>query len=120
MSARDETVSEDLEAKRASMLDELHKLERVLSVASLSEVIRLLESERFEELTAAQIREVGEYRPIELGEERFFEKAWSRGKEVAAALGFAQQLGREAVRKDLVRLRSSLLGADETEGLESG
>jgi len=120
MSARDETVSKDLEAKRASMLDELHKFERVLSLASLSEVIRLLESERFEELTAAQIREVGEYRAIELGEERFFEKAWSRGKEVAAALGFAQHLGREAVRKDLVGLRSSLLGADETEALESG
>ena len=113
-------MSEDLEAKRASLLDELHKFERVLSVASLSEAIRLLESERFEELTAAQIREVGEYRPIQLGEERFFEKAWSSGKEVAAALGFAQHLGPEAVRKDLVGLRASLLGADRTEALESG
>ena len=106
-------MSEDFESNRASMLAELHKLERVLSVASLSEVIRLLESERFEELTAAQIREVGEYRPIEFGEERFFEKAWSRGKEVAAALGFAQHLGPETVREDLVGLRASLLGADE-------
>ena len=113
-------MSEGLGAKRALMLAELHKFERLLSVASLSEAIRLLESERFEELTAAQIREVGEYRPIELGEERFFEKAWSRGKEVAAALGLAQQLGREAVWKDLVGLRSSLLGADETEALEPG
>ena len=112
-------MTKDLESKRASMLAELHKFERALTVASLSEAIRLLESDRFEELTAAQIREVGEYRPIQLGEERFFEKAWSRGKEVAAALGLAQQLGREAVRKDLVGLRSSLQGADETEALES-
>ena len=102
------------------MLAELHKFERTLTVASLSEAIRLLESDRFEELSAAQIREVGEYRPIQLGEERFFEKAWSRGKEVAAALGFAQYLGPEAVRRDLLGLRASLLGADETEALEPG
>jgi len=108
-------VTKNLESKRASMLAELHEFERALTVASLSEAIRLLESARFEELTAAQIREVGEYRPIELGEERFFEKAWSRGKEVAAALGFAQHLGPEAVRKDLLGLRASLLSSDETE-----
>ena len=65
------------------MLAELHSFERALTEASLSEAIRLLESDRFEELTAAHIRDVGEYRPIQLGEERFFEKAWSRGKEVA-------------------------------------
>ena len=109
-------MSEDLKSKRASMLAELHKFERKLTVASLSEAIRLLESDRFEDLTAAQIREVGEYRSIQLGEERFFEKAWSRGKEVAAALGFAQHLGPEAVRKDLLSLRASLLGADEAPG----
>ncbi len=110
-------MTQNLESKRASMLAELHKFERALTVASLSEAIRLLESDCFEELSAAQIREVGEYRPIQLGEERFFEKAWSRGKEVAAALGFAQHLGPEAVRKDLVGLRASLLGVDETEAL---
>ncbi len=59
---------------------------------------------------------MGEYRPIQLGEERFFEKAWSRGKEVAAALGFAQHLGPETVREDLVDLRASLLAADEPPG----
>jgi hypothetical protein len=107
-------VTKDLESKRASMLAELHKFERALTVASLSGAIRLLESDCFEELSDAQIREVGEYRPIELGEERFFEKAWSRGKEVAAALGLARHLGPEAVRKDLVGLRASLLGIDET------
>lgn len=106
-------MTEDLGSKRASMLAELHGFERALTVASLSEAIRLLESDRFEELTAADIREVGEYRPIQLGEERFFEKAWSRGKEVAAALGLAQHLGPETVREDLLGLRASLLGADE-------
>ena len=109
---------QDLESKRDAMLAELHRFERALTVASLSEAIRLLESERFQELTAAQIREVGEYRPIQLGEERFFEKAWSRGKEVAAALGFAQHLGPEAVRRDLVGLRASLQGGDATEAFE--
>ena len=113
-------MTKDLGSKRASMLAELHKFERALTVASLGEAIRLLESDRFEELTAAQIREVGEYRPIQLGEERFFEKAWSSGKEVAAALGFAQHLGPEAVRKDLASLLASLPGAAETEALESG
>ena len=106
-------MTDDRESKRASMLAELHGFERALNVASLSEAIRLLESDRFEELTAAHIREVGEYRPIQLGEERFFEKAWSRGKEVAAALGFAQHLGPKTVRQDLMDLRDSLLGADE-------
>ena len=108
-------MTKDLESKRVSMLAELHKFERALTVASLSEAIRLLESDRFVELTSAHIREVGEYRPIQLGEERFFEKAWTRGKEVAAALGFAQHLGPEPVRKDLLDLRGSLLGAGETE-----
>jgi hypothetical protein len=113
-------VSDDLDSRRASMLVELHQLERALTVASLSEAIRLLESDRFEELTDAQIREVAEYRPIRLGGERFFEKAWTRGKEVAAALGFARQLGPEAVRKDLLGLQASLSGAAETEAVEPG
>jgi hypothetical protein len=79
-----------------------------MTVASLSEAIRLLESDCFDDLTAEQIWEVGEYRPIQLGDRCFFEKAWSRGKEVAAALGLAQHLGPEAVREDLVRLLETL------------
>jgi hypothetical protein len=111
-------MTRNLEPPRASLLAELHEFERGLNVASLSEAIRLLESELFDDLTAAQIREVGEYRPIQLGEERFFDKAWTRGKEVAAALGFARHLGPEAVRKDLLGLRASLLGAAEGEACE--
>lgn len=102
------------------MLAGLHRSEQALTAASLSEAIRLLESDRFAELTAAQIREVAEYRPIQLGDERFFEKAWSRGKEVAAALGFAQRLGPEVVREDLLGLRAILSGAAETEAVEPG
>lgn len=94
--------------ERSSILGELHEFERAMTVASLSEAVRLLESDCFDDLTAEHIREVGEYRPIQLGDERFFEKAWSRGKEVAAALGFAQYLGPEAVREDLARLLENL------------
>ena len=94
--------------ERASILGELHQFERAMTVDSLSEAIRLLESDCFDDLTAEHIRQVGEYRPIQVGEERFFERAWSRGKEVAAALGFAQYVGPEAVREDLVRLLENL------------
>jgi len=39
---------------------------------------------------------------------RFFERAWSRSKAAAAALGFALLLGTEAVREDLLALAGSL------------
>ena len=65
---------------------------------------RELESPHFEKLTAEHVREVGEYRPIEIQGERFFERAWSRSKEAAATLGFALLLGADTVVEGLRQL----------------
>ena len=91
-----------------SPLEELHRIQGNIIVPAISEAIRLLESEKFEELTSEHIRAVAEYQPIELGDERFFHKAFTTGKEIAASLGFAQHFGREAVLDDLLRLRATL------------
>jgi len=89
---------------------ELLRLQAELTEASIAEALRLLESDHFPELTEQHVREVMEYRPIELSGERFFGRAWSRGKEAGATLGFARRLGARVVRDDLVRLRASLRG----------
>ena len=96
--------------------EELVRLQAALTEASIAEALRLLESDRFPELTEAHVREVMEYQPIELSGERFFARAWSRGKEAGATLGFALHLGARVVRDDLLRLRASLGGAAEAGG----
>jgi hypothetical protein len=98
-----------------SLRAELLRLQATLTEASIAEALRLLESDRFPELTEHHVREVMEYRPIELSGDRFFGRAWSRSKEAGATLGFALRLGARAVRDDLVRLRASLGGAGEAE-----
>ena len=60
------------------------------------------------ETPAEYLRWKLKYRGIELGDEWFFHKAFTPGKEAAASLGFAQQLGPEVVLDDLQRLRESL------------
>jgi hypothetical protein len=97
----DERVEECLRA-------ELARFERDLSEASLVEALRLLDSARFGELTEDHVRQVMEYRSIELSGERFFERAWSRGKEAGAMLGFARMLGTDVVKQNLERLRGSI------------
>jgi hypothetical protein len=94
---------------------ELRQLQRDLSEPSLAEALRLLESPRFEKMTDRHVREVAEYRPIEVGGERFFERAWSRSKEASAMLGFARLLGAGLVSRDLQRLRGSLRGGEVAE-----
>jgi hypothetical protein len=89
---------------------ELVSLQASLTEASIAEALRLLESDRFPELTERHVREVMEYQPIELSGERFFGPAWSRSKEAGATLGFALRLGARAVREDLENLRASLAG----------
>ena len=98
-------MTDDLEQQ---LRDELRSFQSHLTAPSLAEALRLLESPRAEELTEQHVREVGEYRPIELSGERFFERAWSRSKEAAATLGFALLLGTDAVREDLLRLAATL------------
>jgi hypothetical protein len=91
---------------------QLHELARNLTETSLAQVIRLLESEKFSQLTCEQIRTVGEYGAIEIGGERFFDCAFSSGKEAAGSLGFARFIGRDLVLDDLARLRASLAGPE--------
>lgn len=98
---------DDLEVRLRA---ELREFERTLSERSLTEALRLLDSPHFDQLTPEQIRDVSEYRPIEIAGERFFERAWSRSKEAGAMLGFARLLGADAVRADLRRLRAALRG----------
>ncbi len=96
------------------MLAELHELERRLTIASIAEAIRLLKSEKFHQLTSEQIRSIGNYQPIRIEDEWFFDKAFSTGKEVAASLAYAGYVGREVVLEDLVRLRAAASGSSES------
>jgi hypothetical protein len=105
---RKQILTDDLKQR---LRDELRSFQGLLSEAALAEALRLLESPRAEQLTERHVREVGEYRPIELAGERFFERAWTRSKEVAATLGFALLLGTDAVRDDLLALAASVGGA---------
>ena len=98
-------MTDDLQRQ---LRDELRSFQSLLTEAALAEALRLLESPLAFELTDEHVREVAEYRPIELAGERFFERAWTRSKEVAAMLGFAQLLGTEVVRQDLLRLAASV------------
>lgn len=106
-----ETLTDDL---KQQLREELRSFQSRLTEPSLAEALRLLGSPRFEEVTDQHVREVAEYRPIEVAGERFFERAWSRSKEAAATLGFALLLGTDAVREDLLRLTASLSGANLT------
>ncbi len=102
-------MPEDLKRR---LREELRTFQKRLSEASVAEALRLLESPHFQDLTDQHVREVAEYRPIELAGERFFERAWSRSKEAAAMLGLARLLGSDCVRSDLANLRSSIRGAE--------
>jgi hypothetical protein len=88
----------------------LQRHEQLLTLASLEEAIRLLRSEQFDSLTHEHVRAVAEYGSIEIGDEAFFERAFSPGKEAAASLGYALHQGRQAVLADLLRLRATLRG----------
>jgi hypothetical protein len=96
--------------KKQLLLAELQSMQRRLTLPSLAEAIRLLESDRFPELTEEQIRAVGEYQAIELGSDCYFEMAFTPGKEAAASLGFARLLGRDVVLDDLQKLLASARG----------
>ena len=90
---------------RQQLREQLQGFQSLLTEAALAEALRLLESPRFEALTEQHVREVGEYRPIEIQGERFFERAWSRSKEAAATLGFALLLGADVVIEGLRQLQ---------------
>lgn len=92
-------------------LADLRAWERKLTLSSLNEAIRLLESEKFSKLTYSHVRCIAEYQPIEIDGESFFEKAFSTGKEVAACLAYALEIGWARVLDDLGRLRLLFRGS---------
>jgi len=96
-------------------MTELHGIERSLNQRSVDELIRLLQSDRFERVTNEQIRTVGEYGAIEVEGESFFERAFSTGKEVASSLALARLLGVRRVLSDLEALRASMTGRGDAE-----
>ena len=102
------TVECDLGKDR--WLDALRDWERYLTLAAVDEAIRLLESDQFEKLTDRQVRCIAEYGAITIDDESFFDKAFSTGKEVAACLACARDVGSSVVLEDLASLRATLLG----------
>ena len=88
--------------------EQLHRFERSALMPALNETVRLLESDKFASLTEADIRTIANYRAVELDDEIFFERPFTPGKEAAAALAFARQLGRDVVLRDLEQLRATL------------
>jgi len=89
----------------------LHEIELKLNTASVDELIRLIGSSDFQLLTPEQIRNVGNYQTIEIDGERYFERAFSPGKEASTSLALAYMIGREETLEDLLNLRASLCEA---------
>lgn len=95
---------------RERLFAELHCWERQLVLRSLDEAIRLIESGKLEKLTEKHIHCIAEYDAVTIDGERFFEKAFSPGKEVAACLAFAREIGWREALDDLRRFRLTVLG----------
>ena len=91
-----------------AILTELRKLEWTVLLPSLCEAIRLLESEAFRHLTDADVNAIANYRAVSIGEQTYFERAFSPGKEAAASLAIARLIGRDAVLGDLNSLHDTL------------
>jgi hypothetical protein len=99
-------------AVKQRLLAELHNWERQLVVQSLNEAIRLMQSKKAEKLTAHHLHAIAEYGAIQIDEEVFFAKAFTSGKDVAACLGLAMQIGWQEALDDIVRFRLTVMGPD--------
>jgi hypothetical protein len=95
---------------KEQLLAELHTWERQLVLRSLDEAIRLIESEKVEKLTGQHIHRIAEYDAISIDGECFFDKAFTTGKEVAACLAFAMEIGWREALDDMLRFRVTVLG----------
>lgn len=98
------------QVERSELLDELHAWQKQLPLPSLDEAIRFIESNKVEKLTEHHIRRIAGYDAITIEGESFFDKAFTSGKEVAACLGYAMQIGWGEVLNDMIRLRLSVRG----------
>ena len=102
----DKTEAPDKVRLRTQLLEDLHRFAASARLPALRESIRLIRASCFEQVTQAQIHDVANYRSISVGEEVFFEKAFTPGKEAAVSLAVARWLGRELVLDDLERLEA--------------
>ena len=107
-------MKQDREKK---LLRLLHDAELQLTGAAVEELIRLVRSPHFHAVTAEQIRSIGEYETIEVEGERYFERAFSPGKETSSSLALARMIGRDEMLEDLIDLRDSLV--EPTENLST-
>jgi hypothetical protein len=112
MEARCNNKVDQQDPAKQELLAELHIWERQLVLCSLDEAIRLIESEKAEKLTEQHIHCIAEYDAITIDGECFFDKAFSSGKEVAACLAFAMEIGWREALDDMVRFRAAVLGPD--------
>ena len=103
---------EQQHAARAELIAELHTWERQLALRSLDEAIRLIESDKVEKLSWQHIHCIAEYAAITIDGECFFDKAFTRGKVVAACLAFAKEIGWREALDDMTRLRVTVLGRE--------
>lgn len=94
---------------RDQLLEELHRFSATACLPALRESMRLIGAPCFDRVTAEQIQAVANYRSISVGEEVFFEKAFTPGKEAAVSLSIARWLGRDLVLDDLARLEASVV-----------
>jgi hypothetical protein len=86
-------------------------MELHLRQPAIEELIRLIRSPHFKVLTQQHIHSVAQYQTIEIEGERYFERAFSPGKETSSSLALAQMIGRDESLEDLLDLRASLLDA---------
>jgi hypothetical protein len=94
---------------KEELVAELHIWERQLVMHSLDEAIRLIASDKIEKLSGQHIHCIAEYDAITIDGECFFDKAFSSGKEVAACLAFAMEIGWQEALEDMLRLRRILV-----------
>lgn len=97
---------------QSRLVELLHELEKSLPLAAVEELIRLIRSPHFLALTPRQIRSIGDYDCIEIEGTRYFERAFSPGKEAASALALAQLIGPNPVLDDLRCLHDSASAAN--------
>ncbi len=98
--------------EKSGLVSLLHELEQRLPLVAVEELIRLVASPHFHAVTDREVRSISEYDCIEIEGERYFERAFSPGKEAASSLALARWIGPERVLADLRQLHAGLVAAN--------
>ena len=93
--------SRDQETDKPSLSRKLDLLLIQLETPSISEAIRFIESDKFALVTEEDFTEIGNYHTVNIDGELFFDKAFSRGKEIVKFLRAAKEGQVELVLKKL-------------------